>query len=422
MVSVEKARQDLASAQAELDDSIKHGRSDVAYRRQAVADARVALDEALLARQAAREAADRDGTLRSATFQGTVVELVDASSVRVSVEGGAPSHARLGSGITRVEQGDRVEVVKTGGVWQVTNVLTQHSTPVVDSSGTAIPSPPSPTAVPPAPGSAGSVATVQVPDLSDPYVEFTSTSGAELLGYIRILGFRLNSVRSGMAEMNLTWRPVINQAAVNAVNGVSYSRTNAQAVNNMGGYAEDVGEAASSSSKGITNAAAQAGVVSKVPRWSLSGLPPITGGPWAEQRASVKKALDQRVSEISKAWSTLAQICTYLKVTGPGAMPAAPSTNLPATWSGSGSMIQAVDDWANARILALRARVAAVRATLGLAAVSWRGVVYAWSDTGTSEGSTAGFKAAASSFQDGLSQLGTAMSEISKAINEDPNR
>ncbi|UNX54074.1 hypothetical protein MF406_14145 [Georgenia sp. TF02-10] len=72
----------------------------------------------------------RSGKGQQGTYRGTVTGARDAFAVTVVVDGHA-RNARLRSTAKAVRDGDTVELVKTGGVWEVTANLSWHEPPAV---------------------------------------------------------------------------------------------------------------------------------------------------------------------------------------------------------------------------------------------------------------------------------------------------
>ncbi len=448
MVSVEDAQSRRDRAQAELDDSIKHGRSDVAYRRQAVEEAQATLDEALATRAAAEKKKAADAAHRAGTFRGTVVEVIDSAAVRVSIDGGSPSYARLSSTVTVVQVDDLVELVKTGGVWQITNVLTKHPAPVVDSAGQALPPKPSTTVpVPGAPTSSSvpSFSSITPASLSDTNLWVSASAPSSYdPAYINRIRNALNALLDlvhtyssspGRWSLVLAQIPSIRSdltalqnaqnSGVNAINGLRSGLSSAgSAITSSNDYTEDVGEAAAKSSEGVTNAVAEAGVVSKVPRWSVEKVDPIKGATWQENRLWVDKYLKWRLRQLGVGIrATLVDYTNYLKIAAPAGIGSSPSTDVDGKpWNVGAGIVQDSDDWAEQGYLTLRSEIGRVRTHVGLPAFAWpTGLTFAWSAGATSESSLPGLRRSYDSFKTAISALGTAMSEIAREINTRPD-
>lgn len=358
-----------------------------------VVAAQTGLDEALAARAATAARAEEDAIRRAAKFRGEVIEFVDATGVSVAIEGGSPSFARIVGDVGQVEVGDTVEASKLGGVWQVTAVLTKHPTPVVTAAGTQ-----QEVTVPDTPGKVSPIAAnsqlTNATSLKGPWSDDRGTVS---------LAFSALNTRLGNLDTNIdriltaftAFRTPITRSASNAA-------------------------AAASAVGGVVTAAATSGVVSKVARYSLPAMPPITGTTWQESRGSVQAVLEHRITALTQLRATLANVCTYLNTTAPSALPAVPAHGVSTMWWGSGApgTIQGVDDWASTVISNLRTRINSVRTLVGLPAFAWPvGLVFAWPSAGTSEAAMPGLRSSADAYRQMLSALGSAMAEITNRVN-----
>ena len=165
-------------------------------------------------------------------------------------------------------------------------------------------------------------------------------------------------------------------------------------------------------------------MVSKVPRYSVEKVDPIKGATWQDNRPWVDLYLKWRLRQLGVGIrATLVDYTSYLKIAPPPGIGASPSTDVKDEWwSVSAGRIQAGDDWAQSAYLTLRSEVGRVRTAVGLPAYQWpTGLTFAWSNTGTSEGSLPGLIRSYDAFKVAISALGTAMSEIARHINTSPH-
>ncbi|WP_454301088.1 hypothetical protein [Salana multivorans] len=368
-----------------------------------------------------------------ASHLATVVAIESATRARVDVEG-TILPATVPPDQDKVLVGDTVQVGHQAGVWTVTSIITKHDPPPQPA--------PEPMIQPSRPSISVSVSTPSTPTGSQGYVgsgmspnwagmglpignqgwaspsniiqqRIDSLVGVvqQIVGYINALATQQGNSK----EIDDAHRTAIGQLATAVQNlatgingGFSTATTYTQNVGNSAGAAIDSG-------------AGGGGI--KVQPFSLTAMPEnIDRDGYATDndatRTQIMRILNWRIRAILDLRAGVNRARKHQGLAELAAFPAAPDPVVDdVDWGTAAGMIQAVDDWASTRMLALVAAINEIRARESLGRGTYSsGRTYAWSG-GTYQAARPTLIVSMRNYRVWLEEAGTALKEPVGIIN-----
>ena len=327
-------------------------------------------------------------------YKGTV-SYISGTHYEVLISGYGDINARNVTGL-KIDVGNTVTVVQlSAGQWEIKERITVHPEPVIPEPTPATPLPSADTAAA-TPSGTGRSFVRPASDSNSNIVSAINTNNAR---YEDTLS-RLTAIETALAALRTTLN------------------THANRLNAAAGRATDAAEA----SNAAGDAAVQSGAAKRIQDVSLPAAPPynVAGYPdWSyDAQVAVTKHLAYRVQWTGEVRAALARGAAYAGTTAPPSLPAAPTTDvIERSWSDSVGIIQAIDDWAQARWNSWSTAINALRANQGLGAASYPGGVLAWSNRGSFTASKDGLATSIENHRARLAATGGAVVEPIRKIN-----
>ena len=374
-----------------------------------------------------------------ASHLATVVEIESSTRARVDLEG-TVLPATVPPDQDKIMLGDTVQVGHQAGVWSVSSIITKHDPPPDTGSEMSTPSRPTisiPSVAAPTGSSVPSFnvqALAQVPITVGVGSAPGSYDPAWQNGIRNTLEAVLDALSHGSPDQN-RWAfrlatfmtsvradiVALQNAQNSMLNAINALRTAMSSVGSGLGAAVDYTEATGDAAAGAIAEGAAGGT--KVQPFSLSAMPEnIDRDGYAADndatRTQIGRILNWRIRAIL---DLRAGVNRARKHQGLGELAAFPNAPDPVVddvpWGTAAGMIQAVDDWASTRMLALVAAINEVRAKESLGRGTYSsGRTYAWSG-GTYQAARPTLIVSMRNYRVWLEEAGTALKEPVGIIN-----
>ena len=350
-----------------------------------------------------------------ASHLATVVAIESATRARVDVEG-TILPATVPPDQDKVLVGDTVQVGHQAGVWTVTSIITKHDPPPEPA-----PEPMSQPSRPSVSVSATLPGTVSwtKPGFNNPPVPPASsmTTGqlSDLAWEMRTWGLGVStqseSVKDVLVEV-IAQQNALRAAIASVISGVNGGFSTSI------GYTESVSDAAGAA---IDSGTGGGGI--KVQPFSLTAMPEnIDRDGYATDndatRTQIMRILNWRIRAILDLRAGVNRARKHQGLAELPTFPAAPDPVVDdVDWGTAAGMIQAVDDWASTRMLALVAAINEIRAKESLGRGTYSsGRTYAWSG-GTYQAARPTLIVSMRNYRVWLEEAGTALKEPVGIIN-----